>query len=63
MRQLFRYHRKEIKPAAGGEKSFDIWIYAGDAMEVEAIEEEASGGPSLGVGCGDMCRRGSRSRM
>ena len=37
-------------------------ICAGEAIEVESIEVEALGRVSSGVSCGDMCRRGYRSR-
>ncbi len=38
-------------------------ICAGEAIGVESIGVEASRGVSSGVGCGDMCRRGYRSRI
>ena len=52
---------KEIKQLAPQANIFRIC--AGEAIEVESMEVEGSGRVSWGVDCGDMCRRGYRSRI
>jgi len=39
-----------------------VGVCAGEGIDVESIEVEASGSKGWGVGCGGMCRRGYRRR-